>query len=817
MLVSHFRHSIDLQIFYFSDHLKAHFRINDGKTNNMNNNKSFTPIISKLSIVITALLGTQSYAQQSPDKEIELITVTAQKRVQSIQDVPASISAYNGDFLESMGVGELDMLSEITPGLVIQEQSPNNPGFVIRGITSDSGSAQAAPRVSIYYNGADISRSRGSYFEMFDIQRIEVVKGPQATLFGTAASVGALSVITNKPEEEFSSAITLGLGNFSAKQAKGYITGGNETLQGRFAFSYRQRDGFINNIAGDTNSQSANSTQQEDMHGIERTAFRASLRFTPNESITGDLTITHEENDDTGTSFKNGLYAPTGGDTSPFSFVEMSGSPLSAEVLGADKLGVERETDDINLTLNWEISDSLLFTSISAARSFDSLEVFDADGTQAWFLEFAEDAEGDQFSQEFRILHTSDKLTTIAGISYFTEEGNQAVPFSTEESIYLNCLGALGSGLPCINADGSVNLLTPALTNGVASVLPYSALFSNFGESDTLSVFADFTYSVNDNLELTAGIRYVTEDKTSGYSSVAPNSVLSGGPLLPVVSTDGVKFEAKEDFNDWLPRFNLLYNLDKDTNLYATISKGRRSEVLDVNSQAGENGVGVIAAVTLVPAEIIWNYETGIKGQALDRKITYSASIFYQDYSDFQVTQQDDAGNFFTANAGSATNIGVETELKALLGDYFDVFANLAYIDAEIDDDSENGNLAGNRFRLQPELTSSIGISYNQPLTGNLSLTGSVVYSYRSDIFFEPANAPISGLDISEDAINLVNARVGITDEENRWSVSLFASNLFDKEYLVDAGNTGGSFGNPTFVAGPPRFVGVEFNMAFGQ
>jgi iron complex outermembrane receptor protein len=783
----------------------------------MNNNQSFKPVISKLSLLITAILSTQSFAQQTPDQQIEQITVTAQKRVQSIQDVPASISAYNGDFLESMGVGELDMLSEITPGLVIQEQSPNNPGFVIRGITSDSGSAQAAPRVSIYYNGADISRSRGSYFEMFDIERIEVVKGPQATLFGTAASVGALSVITNKPEEEFSSAITLGFGNFAAKQAKGYITGGNETLQGRFAFSYRQRDGFINNIAGDANSQSANSTQQEDMHGIERTAFRASLRFTPNESITGDLTITHEENDDTGTSFKNGLYAPTGGDTSPFSFVEMSGSPLSAEVLGADKLGVERETDDINLTLNWEISDSLLFTSISAARSFDSLEVFDADGTQAWFLEFAEDAEGDQFSQEFRILHTSDKLTTIAGISYFTEEGNQAVPFSTEESIYLNCLGALGSGLPCINADGSVNLLTPALTIGAASVLPYSALFSNFGESDTLSVFADFTYSVNDNLELTAGIRYVTEDKTSGYSSVAPNSVLSGGPLLPVVSTDGVKFEAKEDFNDWLPRFNLLYNLDKDTNLYATISKGRRSEVLDVNSQAGENGVGVIAAVTLVPAEIIWNYETGIKGQALDRKITYSASIFYQDYSDFQVTQQDDAGNFFTANAGSATNIGVETELRALLGDYFDVFANLAYIDAEIDDDSENGNLAGNRFRLQPELTSSIGISYNQPLTGNLSLTGSVVYSYRSDIFFEPANAPISGLDISEDAINLVNARIGITDEENRWTVSLFVSNLFDKEYLVDAGNTGGSFSNPTFVAGPPRFVGVEFKMAFGE
>jgi iron complex outermembrane receptor protein len=174
-----------------------------------------------------------------------------------------------------------------------------------------------------------------------------------------------------------------------------------------------------------------------------------------------------------------------------------------------------------------------------------------------------------------------------------------------------------------------------------------------------------------------------------------------------------------------------------------------------------------------VPAEIIWNDETGVKGQALDRKVTYSASIFYQDYSDFQVTQQVDAGDFFTANAGSASNIGVETKLRVLLGDYFVVFANFAYIDPEIDDDSKNGDLAGNRFRLQPELTASKGVSYNQSLTYNLSLTGSVVYSYRSDIFFEPANALISGLDISEDAINLVNAPMVITNEINRWSVSV--------------------------------------------
>ncbi|MEP0357275.1 TonB-dependent receptor [Paraglaciecola sp.] len=777
--------------------------------------------LSKLSLLISSIFGAHLYAQETSEQQIEQITVTTQKRVQSIQDVPASISAYNGDFLDSIGVGELDTLSEITPGLVIQEQSPNNPGFVIRGITSDSGSSQASPRVSIYYNGADISRSRGSYFEMFDIQRVEVVKGPQATLFGTAASVGALSVITNKPEEDFSAAFTVGTGNFSAKQVKGYVTGGNETLQGRFALSYRQRDGYIENIAGDANSQSPDGTQQDDMHAIERTAYRASLRFLPTETITADLVYTHEENQDSGTSFKNGLYAPTGGDTSTFSFVELSGSPYSAEVLGAEKLGVDRTTDDLNLTVEWLMSDSLTFTSVSATRSFDSLEIFDADGTQAWFLEFAEDAKGDQFSQEFRLLHTGEKLTTIAGVSYFTEDGNQAVPFSTEESIYLNCLGVLGTGLPCINADGSVNQLSVVLTEGVYSEIPYSAVFSNFGETDSLSAFADFTYALTKDLEITAGLRYISEEKTSGYSSVAPDSLIltligAPAPLLPVVNTDGVVLEATDKFNDWLPRFNMLYKLSDNTNIYATISKGRRSEVLDVSSTTDEDG-NVVADVTLVPAEIIWNAETGIKGQALNRSVTYSASVYYQDYSDFQVTQQDDAGNFFTANAGSATNFGFESEVRALMGDNFDVFANLAYIDATIDDDSANGELAGNRFRLQPEWTASTGVSYYQELSDNYNLMGSLIYSYRSDIYFEPDNAPISGLDISEDAISLVNARIGITNQESGWSLSLNASNLFDKEYLVDAGNTGGSFGNPTFVAGPPRFVGIDFSISFGH
>lgn len=769
--------------------------------------------LTKLSVAMICVTSTNSFADQTINKELDEIVVVAQKRAQSIQDVPVTISAYDGDFLESLGIGELDTLSEITPGLVIQEQSPNNPGFVIRGITSDSGSSQSSPRVSIYYNGADVSRSRGSYFELFDVEGIEVVKGPQATLFGTAASVGAISVATRKPEKDFSAQLKASVGNYSAKGVSGFVTGGNDLMQGRVAFTYRERDGFIKNIAGDSNSQNPAGFKQDDMHGIERFSYRPSLRITPNDDVTIDLVYTYEKNDDSGTSFKNGLYAPTGGDTSPYSFVEMPGSPYAESVFGKKDLGVERTVNDLSLTVNWDVSNDLTITSITAGRNFDSLEVFDADGTQAWFLEFAEAAEGDQFSQELRAVYTQNKFTSIFGVSYFEEDGSQRVPFSTEESIFLNCLGVLGSGVPCINNDGSVNILTPALTGGAISELPYSLEFTNYGENKAYSAFADVTYAATEALELTAGLRYIKEEKRSGYSSAAPNSVLTQAPLF-TVDTNGETFYGDADYDDWLPRFNALYIINPTTNMYATVSKGRRSEVLEVSSANDEQG-SVEASISEVPAEIIWNYETGIKGKALDGRLDYSVAVFYQDYSNFQVTLQDDEGVAFSADAGSATNVGAEAEVRALINNEFEVFANTAYLDAEIDDDSNNGNLAGNKFRLQPEWTFSTGLFYSTELSNSLNLTSSLIYSYRSEVYFEPANAPISGLDISQPGLGLVSARLGIANGDD-WAVSVFASNLLDKEYLVDAGNTGGGFGNPTFVAGTPRFVGIELTLGFG-
>lgn len=734
---------------------------------------------------------------------IERITVTTQKRSQPLQDVPVTVTAFYGERLEQLGIADLDVLSEITPGLVIQEQSPNNPGFVIRGITSDSGSAQAAPKVSVYYNGTDISRSRGSYFELFDIERVEVVKGPQATLFGTAAAVGALSVTTRKPQQEFEASLSAGTGNFAARQLQGYLTGGDDRLQGRFAFSYRERDGYVRNIA----------PAQSDLHGIERLGGRLSLRFIPTDAVNLDFVYNRETNNDSGTAFKSRRFAPTGGDTSPYSFVEASGSPVAAEVFGKADLGIDRTVDDLNLTLDWQLNDVWQFTSISAKRRFDSLEVFDADGTQAWFLEFAEDARGDQFSQELRFNYAGNSLNSFFGASYFAEDGSQRVPFSTEESIFLNCIGRLPGGKPCINPDGSVNILTPQLTQGRFQLLPYQGVYQNFADNHSWSLFADVSYQVNTRLELTSGLRYVDEDKTSRYASHFGRAVLAGTPLLPVASTDGRLFSADGQYDAWLPRFNALYRLTDTLNLYATVAKGRRAEVLDVGSVNSANAV--VPRVTSVPAETLWNYEMGLKGGTANHQLTYALSVYRQDYRDFQVSLRDSAGNSYIANAGKANNIGAEAEVSVQLTDSIDWFANLGWIDAKIDKNSENGNLAGKRFRLQPEYTAGSGLLLSHELNATYRLQGSLWYSFRSDIFFEEANAPIAGFAISQGAVQQTSLRLGIEQSVANWSVTVAASNLFDKQYLVDAGNTGGSFGYPSFIAGAPRQISIEFRQLF--
>ncbi|MEO1045378.1 MAG: TonB-dependent receptor [Pseudomonadota bacterium] len=742
-----------------------------------------------------------------PDFVTDVIVVSAQKREERITDVPLTITALSGDDLRRLNANELDEISLYVPGLFIQEQSANNPGFVIRGITSDSGSAQQGPRVTVYYNGVDISRSRGVYQDLYDLERVEVIKGPQATLFGTASTIGAVSFVSAKPEPGTSAELQLGYGNFDWFQAQGHINIGNDEIALRVASAFRRRDGWVRNIAGDPNIPNQNTAgiDQPDLYAQNQLGVRASLRWTPIAiPLTVDLVGTYDRQRNSGTPFVSGTLPATGGSTSPFDPVELSGSPFSREILGLSELGLERDVYDVSLTVNYEISDSLTYTQITAYRDFDSLEVFDADGSPAFYLEFAEDAEGYQINHESRLSYTGDRFRGFVGINYFYENGSQAVPFSTEEGTYLQCAAGLIPGLPCVAPDGTVTAeqATALLTQGAATFIPYASLFGNRGINDAFSVFFDGTVIPTPALELTAGVRFLFEDRQSFFSADQPNSVITGAPLLPTVDTAGQEFGATDEFFSVLPRFNALVRFNDRFNGYATVSRGRRSPVIDVTSATGPNGP--IAAIDNIPAEFVWNYEAGLK--YADSLVQASVGVFYQEYENFQVTIQNDAGDFITVNAGNASSTGVEAELSISPADWLTIFGNGAYIDSSIDNEPENGIFVGDRFRLQSEWQLSGGFTIDYPINDSTRFFLTPSVTYQSDLFFELPNNP----NIAEDGYALVNIRGGISFEEGRYEIAGFARNLFDEQYLIDGGNTGGAFGIPTFIPGEPAFYGVQ-------
>jgi iron complex outermembrane recepter protein len=749
-------------------------------------------------------------AQEEPVRGNEII-VTAQKIEQRAVDVPITISALTGERISELGVTDLDELSNYVPGLNIQEQSANNPGIVIRGITSDSGSSQQGPRVTLYYNGVDISRSRGSYQAIYDLDRVEVIKGPQATLFGTASAVGAISLVSARPREGFSAEVTGGYGNFNQTLLSGYVNAGSDVLAGRIAAEWRTRDGYVENLA---------PNQEEELYSQDNLGVRASLRYTPTADLTVDLIGTFDRQRNGGTPFISKALPTEDGPGDPFGRANLGGSPLSAEALGNDQLGLNREIYDVNLTASYDFADGWNFTTVNGYREFDSREVFDADGSAAWYLEFAEIAEGWQASHESRFTYTDPSWRASFGWNYFTEDNLQNVPFSSEEGTFLQCAAnvlarpPLNLNVPCIDANGVVQAAqaTGLLSGGRFTQVPYSSVFENQGQNDSYSMFADTTWIPTDSLELTAGVRLLIEQRNSGFFARVPRVALTGGlSLIPgQVDTAGQTFTTEDSFSAVLPRFNLLYRLSPDVNVYGTISKGRRSPVVQLGATR-RDGVPV-AHRLLVPEEVVWNYEGGIKaGFGI---VSGSLGVYYQQYEGFQVSRvitdpNDPAGavgSTVTESAGSASNLGVEAELAINPTDWLSIFGNVGYIDGGIDDKPENGVFAGDRFRLQPQWQAAAGFTIDAPLGNGMRFFATPSITYRSRIFFQVPNDP----EISQGPVTLINARAGVSFADDRLEIAGFIRNAADEEYLLDAGNTGGGFGIPTFIPAEPRFYGIQ-------
>jgi len=796
----------------------------------------------RLFVSLALIAGVLPTAHAQYTYDMDEMVVTAQKREQNINEVPIAINAYDGQILDELNVAEFSDLAAFVPNLEIQQQSPNNPGFVIRGITSDDGSAFVEPRVSIFQDGISISKSRGSVVELFDIDRVEVLKGPQGTLFGRGASIGAIHVIQNKPEFENHSSFSAGFGNLGQLNFEGMLNYelSEDTSAMRVATIYSKRDGYLDNIAGG------------DLNSKETFAIRGSYTYKTDEDSSFTLIANYQQDTPGGVSFKQSIYAPRGGDTSPFT---------AAELNRAEDLYIDRTVYGITGIGSWKLNENWSMKSITGYREFDTTEEFDADGSQAFALEFAENADGDQLSQELRLeFDNNGHFNGHIGLSYFDSQSTTNVPFRTDErSFYalispllasqLNSsieqingvLGQLGaSPLPLlapealIDANGNPNVANTHLPYSLVAVSaiqqqlaagvdyanlqlpPFSAVptlnsyheeaYTNYGSTKAYDIFMDGTYQVTDAFSLTGGIRFTKEDIWAGYQ-VAPSDTASALGMIPLL-TDSAAFpnllfpvtggmiEADDDYTSAVGRLIAQYQWDSNQ-VYATLSKGRRPPVLRVD----ENGV------TPLKNEIVWNYELGFKGMSSDGLFSYDAAVFNYNYENFQTTIVEGTRRV-PVDAGSATAWGLELSGRFQLTHDVQLFANYGYIDASFDDTDVDGNLqiyAGNTFRLTPENTFAFGVMGNAFVARDKKLNWSLSYNWKDHVFFEEDNTP----GIEQDAYGLLNARISV-ELSPGWKITAYATNLLDEEYLIDAGNTGRNFGLPTYISGAPRLYGIK-------
>ncbi|MCF3649756.1 TonB-dependent receptor [Synoicihabitans lomoniglobus] len=777
-------------------------------------------------LLFPAALWAQTTAPQDGVIELEAVEVTSQFRVQEIQDVPIPVTAYSGAALEALGIRQYKDLAPFVPGFMVQEQSPNNPGINIRGVTTDSGDPRSETRVSLFQDGVSISRSRGSVVELFDMERVEVLKGPQGTLFGRGAEIGAVSLIQNKAQNATQMRLTAGTGSFGSTLFEGMFNAPiiEDTFFGRVAFTAAQRDGTIDNVADGST-----------LNGKETSALRASFRWQPTGDTTVDFIFNYQNDNPPGTSFKSGTIAPPGGDTSPYTFAALN--------RGRD-LYIDRSVWGGTLLFNTKLTDTWSLSSITGYREFDSFEQFDADGSFVDLLEFAEDATGDQFSQEFRFnFDNGGPFIGFVGAGLFREQGTQRVPFyGNEQQIWPFLSGSfrdgiIAAGVPAALAEFAIPAVNPfvpvtaypasmaafanpalppslqglAFLAGVPLKGSHVEEYSARGETTAYDVFVDGTYRVTDRFELTGGFRFTAEDITSGYEahrvSATPATVgfiLGAGENIAFTPTNGVR-EETNDSTGWVGRLNARYELNDTTSTYASVSRGRRPEAVTISATG---------PATYLKEEVVWNYEIGVKGVSANRRLNWSAAAFTYDYANFQTTIADPAqpGRFITTDAGNATGIGAELAVQGALTESVSVFASYGYTDATFDDTGDNGRpqeFAGYSFRLTAENTFALGLTWTLPVDGIGQFWFTPVYQYKSEHFFDDNNGNFN-FALREDGYSLVNLRAGWRSVNGRWELTGWIENIADEDYLIDAGNTGGSFGIPTFIAGSPRLWGVS-------
>ena len=749
---------------------------------------------------------------------LESIVVTAQKRSEQIQDVPISISVLSKQRLEKLGTTQLDELSDFIPGLNIQVQSTQRPGYVIRGITSDGNDPNSQPRVSVYYDNIPINRASGAVVEPYDMERVEVVKGPQGTLFGRGAQIGAVHFIPQKPKNTFEAGVKAAYGSYNLTNLTGYV---NTPLSQRAAFrlagTFDRMDGFVKNTFGGN------------LNGKNTAAGRASLRLLPTDNFSINMMVDYQKDDAPGVAFVTKNLPNQRGEVGVFQEY--------ASLEQGEDLETSKENTLASLTLKYQFNDNTSLTSISSYRWHEAFERYDGDGSAARTLDFSEANKANQFYQELRLnTRIGDRFTGVLGGSFFTEDVDREFVFQFDEQsvatfFFLRDPSKIvdEQGIPVV-----FTAIPPSVPGLGGAPLPTNHGETRFqnGVNTSVQGFIDGTYELTPKLSVTGGLRLIYDKisirEKNEFLAGSDSSVL--GFLTgraPNLFSPIQEFPRTESSSTAVTgRLVAKYAFNQDLNVYGSYSKGRRPQVIEFR----DNG-----DTEILEAETVNSYELGIKSNIRNRA-TLGFATFFQDYSNFRTTAFINADSLtmggtpevFQSNAGEATAFGIEVDFTVALAEQVSLFGNYNYIKARFADEDSDGKVqeyAGNMFRLTPDHSFSAGLDLNFPVGNQMSLFLVPSYSFKSKHFFDDSN-PVdednpddAGLNNNQfqDAYGIMNINAGVNWASKGLKLTVFARNVLDEQYVIDAGNTGAAIlGQATYVRGRPQIFGarVEYNFS---
>ena len=719
--------------------------------------RSMLKASSSLLILGAVASAIPAYAQVDDE-----IVVTAQRRAQNIQDVPISVTAVSGDFLESIGAVDITDVQKITPNATIEVARGSNSTLIafIRGVGQQDPLWGFEPGVGIYVDDVYVARPQGSVLDIFDVERVEVLRGPQGTLYGRNTIGGAIKYVTkglNMEEPELKARVNVGSYSQFDQILSGSIPLSDTFAVGGAVANYK-RDGFGENL----------NTGAEH-YDKDIFAARVSAEWAPTEALNFRIAA-DMSNDDSNAKHGHRLL-PSADGTLPVTESEYDTRG------GAGDLN-EVKTKGVSLTGSWDVSDKVTLKSITAYREGETVTPIDFDALPQQDFDVPANYADDQFSQEFQLLYNSDRLSGVAGIYYL--DGSANGDFDV-------ILGALG--LTIYQAGDQTK--------------------------ENISAYADFTYDVTEALSVSAGGRY-TEDKTVadvtrevwlGLGSGSFDAANSGSIFL-ATQTGYEGLERKD--SEFSPRIAINYELSDTTNVYGSFSQGFKAGGFDPRARADLDPLG-LSQEGFGP-ETVDSYELGLKGGLFDNRLTYSLAGFVADYKDQQITTQqgvdsdnDGTNDTFVSsvfNAGKSKYKGLEFEGAFRLSDSFTLTAMAGYIDAEIEEILSAGVNIADGFVTQntPEITTRFGFAYTHELEnmGSLMLTGSAAYRDEYNLF-NVANPgfgagvsavfPQGGPALDPDPYTVFDLGAKWTSESGRWDFGVYGRNLTDERARVAAYN----------------------------